>query len=240
MTLIGLILAWNVIRKDPRYLVNRLVALGLLILGISMLFFAGGNVPIILCPECDNTFVIVTSIRIFLSLLPIIMVCFLLTALALFYGNEYLRSPILAILLTIFVVINEIIPWLPDSVVPVGTEGDITTGDAVIFFGFPTIMIVYLATFYYFFQLYGNLRSNDPTRRNMRSFLLGWLIAGFSIIIAGLSNVVNSREMDLIGPFVLAWAMVVLQNGFRKTNQNKAVAIGKPKNTLEEVNEDKK
>ena len=51
VTVIGIITAIIVLKKDPTYTLNRLFALGFSFIGLSMFFFSIGNVPYILNGE---------------------------------------------------------------------------------------------------------------------------------------------------------------------------------------------
>jgi hypothetical protein len=221
-SLIGILLAINIYKKDARYVLNQLFSLGAGLLAINMIFFASGNISVLLAPNADNSFVIVYTMKVFLSLLPVFLVCFLLSALVLYFGKEITLSYRTYPYIIIFLIINFIIVWGTDSVVPVGTEGNIETGVYVNFIGFPLVVLVYVLTFYFFYKVYRSMDSKDIAKANIKMFLFGWIVAGLGMLLAGLSNILSARSLDLIAPFFLVLGMFFLQRGF-KTSKSKNI-----------------
>jgi hypothetical protein len=151
--------------------------------------------------------------KIFLTLISLSFASFLTSGFILIYGVDAAfnikRNPFAII----YFILSFIIIWFTDSVIPIGNQGNIETGPFINVVFYPLTLFVYLIVVYIYINIF--LRSDSETRKQMRMFVIGWLVAGIAMIFAGLSNfITDGRLFDLLGPLILAISMLILLQGF--------------------------
>lgn len=216
VTAIGLITALIVLKKDSKFILNRLFASALSFMGLSMLFFAFGNVPIILNidPGLQTTITIITM-QLFLSFLVLSFTCFLYSGFVLLYGANQAFDLTRKIILVVIVLLSLIIIWFTQSVITIGTQGNIETGHYVNIVLYPLILVLYLSTMYFYYKVYQE--SEADIKPQIKLFLIGWVIAGISLVSSALSNFITyGRILDLVSPLILCLSLIFVYQGFRE------------------------
>lgn len=215
VTAIGLVTAFIVLKKDSKFVLNQLFALALSFMGLSMFFFSFGNVPFIFNVNSSlSNYISVFTMKLFLSFLVLAFTCFLFSGFVLFYGEEQAFDLTRKILLIVIAVISLPIIWFTQSVIPVGSQGNIETGQFVNIILYPLILLLYLATMYFYYKIYGV--SDLEIKPQIRLFLIGWFIAGISLLSSALSNFITyDRILDLISPLILCIALLFVFQGFK-------------------------
>ena len=214
VTMIGIILAVIIFRRDPTYALNKLFAIGLVCLGLAMFFFSFGNVPYLVFGEqTSNASIVVLSMQIFLTFLSFSLASFLLASIVLLYGSTYAFSYRVYPYLIIYLGLSIIVTWFTNSIILVGLQGDITVGFYVTIIIFPLIVALYLIIMYFFREVYQ--QTEGIIKQQMKMFLFGWILAGLAILLAGLSNFLpTGRILDITAPTVLSISIIVLFQGF--------------------------
>jgi len=200
-----------VFNRDRSFTLNQIFAGAILFLGVFNFSMLASNLPVILFEEQ----VFVTAIQLAYSFLVFSLSSFLLSAFILQLGTSFRFRNIVLIFLGMIILLNVFVIWFTIAIIP-NEEilGDIMTSLLFKIAVQGTLAIFYLVTLFLFFKTYQE--TTGKVRKNVSWFLIGWLIGGLALIVSVLSDFV--QFLDLIGPLLLAIAIIIQQRGFtRKT-----------------------
>ncbi|MFW9993967.1 MAG: hypothetical protein ACFFD4_18125 [Candidatus Odinarchaeota archaeon] len=200
-----LILSYLVLRKDYKFLLNRLFAAAILMMGMSTLFLVLSNIPVLLWQGDGPFFLLQGSYQ----SVVIALYLFNLAALYLMYGQEGLYSLKTRIYLIAGNALCSYVIWLTNPFSRVAL-GDVvsTTLFKVTVFGF--LIISYSFTLVLFLLVYKGVE--EEVKRKMQIFISGWLIGGLAMASLGLGDFF--RILDMVGQVLLSIGVIVIYVSF--------------------------
>lgn len=199
---------YSVYSRDKSYALNRIFASASFFLGFFNLSMGFSNFPVILWEEQ----VIILAIQVAYSFLVLSLGLFLLSSFILQFGTAFpFRNAILPVLGTI-ILVDGIVMWLTEAFTPTETPGDIVTSTFFKIVVLGSLALFYVVTLVLFIRTYQVTTGN--VRKNVSWFLFGWGVGGLALIASALSDFI--QILDLIGPILLAIAIVIQQQGFRR------------------------
>lgn len=198
-----------VFNRDRSFTLNQVFASAILFLGFFNFSMLASNIPVLLYEEQ----VIVAAIQLAYSFLVLSLTSFLLSAFILQYGTSFRFRNYFIPLIGLIILIDLFVIWFTTAIIPnEDILGDITTSISFKIAVQGTLAVFYLITLYLFFKTYQETTGN--VRKNVSWFLIGWLIGGLALIVSVLSDFV--QFLDLIGPLLLAIAIIIQQRGFTR------------------------
>lgn len=207
-TIICFFTSYSVYSRDKSYTLNRVFASASLFLGIFNLSMGLSNFPVIILEEQ----VIILAIQVAYSFLVLSLSFFLLSSIILQYSTVFPFRKVVLPVIGIIVLIDISVMWLTEAFMPTETVGNIVTSSLFKVVVLGSLAFFYIITLILFIRTYQV--TTGSVRKNVTWFLLGWGVGGLALIASALSDLI--QFLDLIGPALLAIAIVIQQQGFRK------------------------
>lgn len=200
-----MVLTFLILRKDISFLLNRLFASAIFMMGMTTFFLVLSNLPVILW-QVDGPMLFLQA-----AYQSAIFAFFLfnLAAIFLIYGKQGLYSIRTGMFLVIGTIPTIYVIWFttPFSRVALGDVVS-TSLFKIIVFGF--LVLSYLITLILFLLIYNTVEAE--VKRNLQIFLAGWLIGGLAMVSIALGDFL--RILDILGQVFLTFSVIIMYFSF--------------------------
>jgi len=205
--LISIIIAVIVYTRDRSFTLNRVFSLAVLNIALFNFFMGVSNIPVIL----TGSQVIILAVQLSYVFLVIALSFFMLSALILRYGEDRAYKKNILSSMVLFIAVNTVMIFLPDSIVTTDIVGDIITSLFFKLVTYGSLVILFVLSFFLFFRTYKETAGS--VKNNIMWFLIGWTVGGIALLLNVLSDFYIF--FDLIGPVALTIAIILQLQGFR-------------------------